>query len=140
MKFCPECGAILEDKKICECGYNVETGEVDQNIRQRKNEETKVHLGSYDVMDNITGTMFVDEIPKNFAPNTGIMSITAQIKMNVSNYIMGMQNLDIENKLYELYKSSNLTKDSFNNYLRSVLELKTEEHIKNVISKIESEE
>ena len=32
MKFCPECRAILEDKKICECGYNVETGKIDQTI------------------------------------------------------------------------------------------------------------
>ncbi len=31
MKFCPECGGILNGKKICDCGYNTETG-----IREEK--------------------------------------------------------------------------------------------------------
>lgn len=103
MKFCPECRAILEDKKICECGYNVETGKVDQTIRQKQIEENKLHLGSY---DNIPGTVFIDVLPKNIVTNNGMfgMNTLLQIRANISNYINGMQKLDIEEKLYELYK------------------------------------
>ena len=138
MKFCPECGAVLEDKKICECGYNVETGEVDQTIRQKKNEEINSHLGSY---DNIMGTVFIDEIPKEYFNNTGMLSNNpfVQIKINISNYINGMSNIDIEEKLYEIYKNSALTKEVYINALKDILELRTEEHIRNIIEKIGNE-
>ena len=28
MKFCPECGSSLENKEMCNCGYEVSTGKV----------------------------------------------------------------------------------------------------------------
>ena len=30
MKFCPNCGSILEGKIKCDCGYDTLTGEVDE--------------------------------------------------------------------------------------------------------------
>ena len=41
MKFCPECGSIIEDKKICQCGYDVEKGKVDENIRKQYEDNQK---------------------------------------------------------------------------------------------------
>ena len=41
MKFCPNCGSILEGKLKCNCGYNVETGEVDKDEYQSFKEREK---------------------------------------------------------------------------------------------------
>ena len=38
MKFCPNCGSKRDDKNICECGYNYETGE---NIIQTSSNNMK---------------------------------------------------------------------------------------------------
>ena len=38
MKFCPNCGFPLEVKKVCNCGYNIETNEVDI----KRNEEYNI--------------------------------------------------------------------------------------------------
>ena len=35
-KFCPECGSPLNDKTICECGYDVTKQEVDSKIREEQ--------------------------------------------------------------------------------------------------------
>lgn len=41
MKFCPNCGFLLEDKKICDCGYNVDTNEIDTQINYEYNKKIK---------------------------------------------------------------------------------------------------
>ena len=41
MKFCPECGAVIADKDICDCGYNKITGEVDQKKREEMEKQSK---------------------------------------------------------------------------------------------------
>jgi len=42
MKFCPNCGSILEGKIKCDCGYDTLTGEVDEKTYKdvKKNEKT----------------------------------------------------------------------------------------------------
>ena len=41
MKFCPNCGFPLEGKTNCNCGYNVETWEVDKVINEDYKEKEK---------------------------------------------------------------------------------------------------
>ena len=41
MKFCPNCGYSLDNKKVCECGYNVETNEVDDKFNKMYKENEK---------------------------------------------------------------------------------------------------
>ena len=67
------------------------------------------------------------------------MNTLLQIRANISNYINGMQKLDIEEKLYELYKIYAFSKDGYIKFLNDILELKIEEHIRNVIEKLENE-
>lgn len=53
MKFCPNCGAVLNDKKKCECGYDVETGEVDEKVYEDfKNAMKANYEQSCDVLPN----------------------------------------------------------------------------------------
>ena len=40
MKFCPTCGSVRENKTICECGYNYETGE--SELKQSMNKMTEI--------------------------------------------------------------------------------------------------
>jgi len=49
MKFCPNCGAILEGKLKCDCGYDTLTGEVDENTyTDFKNKEKSLYEQSCD--------------------------------------------------------------------------------------------
>ena len=41
MKFCPNCGLPLDGKTKCECGYNVETNEVDKEMNQQYEDTIK---------------------------------------------------------------------------------------------------
>jgi len=41
MKFCPNCGFPLEGKKVCNCGYNIETNEVDTKMNEEYNKIIK---------------------------------------------------------------------------------------------------
>ncbi len=53
MKFCPNCGSVLENKTICDCGYNIKTKEVDENTYiEYKNKEKENYFRS---SDNIMG-------------------------------------------------------------------------------------
>ena len=79
MKFCPNCGYPLEGKKICNCGYNVETNEVDEKVYEKyKENEKKLYEQQCDNMinapiDMITGARLMglnpnvtdDELLKN---------------------------------------------------------------------------
>ena len=46
MKFCPTCGFPLEGKKVCNCGYNVETNGID--ISQMNEEYNKKNKDNYE--------------------------------------------------------------------------------------------
>lgn len=45
MKFCPNCGSILEGKLKCDCGYDTLTGEVDEKIYKDLYEQSCDNLG-----------------------------------------------------------------------------------------------
>ena len=49
MKFCPNCGSILEGKLKCDCGYDTLTGEVDEKVYEDfKNNEKALYEQSCD--------------------------------------------------------------------------------------------
>ena len=49
MKFCPNCGSILEEKLKCDCGYDTLTGEIDEKIyKDFKNNEKSLYEQSCD--------------------------------------------------------------------------------------------
>ena len=49
MKFCPNCGSILEGKLKCDCGYDTLTGEVDETTyNEFKNNEKSLYGQSCD--------------------------------------------------------------------------------------------
>jgi len=49
MKFCPNCGSILEGKLKCDCGYDTLTGEVDETTyNEFKNNEKSMYGQSCD--------------------------------------------------------------------------------------------
>lgn len=49
MKFCPNCGSILEGKLKCDCGYDTLTGEVDEKgYKDFKNKEKSLYEQSSD--------------------------------------------------------------------------------------------
>lgn len=51
MKFCPNCGSILEGKLRCGCGYDTLTGEVDEKTyNDFKNNEKSLYEQSCDNM------------------------------------------------------------------------------------------
>lgn len=50
MKFCPNCGLPLDGKTKCECGYNVETNEVDKEMNQQYEDTIK---GNYERQCNV---------------------------------------------------------------------------------------
>jgi len=52
-KFCPNCGNPLEGKKKCECGYDVETGEVDETLK--KTFDDKMNANYVRQCDNMMG-------------------------------------------------------------------------------------
>lgn len=54
MKFCPNCGNIIENKTICECGYNKETNDI-----EKINEEKQVDVG-YIIDNRMMGESFED--------------------------------------------------------------------------------
>lgn len=52
MKFCPNCGFPLEEKKICNCGYNVDTNEVDEKtFEQYKETEQRKNIMLNNIQD-----------------------------------------------------------------------------------------
>ena len=65
MKFCPNCGALLEGKMVCDCGYNVETGEVDDRVFEEfKEKESARYEMSCDNMSMFgTGSMGIEIAP-----------------------------------------------------------------------------
>lgn len=128
MKFCPRCGAPMENKEKCEC----------EDFVYEEKEETK--------KKNPLMPDFVDEWNH---PNQNLSEFDLhmnqiyvnklQAKENVANSIK-LETISLEDFLYTQYKGSNITKDEFVSILNEILDMKTEEHIKNVIDKISKEE
>ena len=49
MKFCPNCGSIIEGKTKCSCGYDTLTGEIDdKTYKDFKNNEKSLYEQSCD--------------------------------------------------------------------------------------------
>lgn len=56
MKFCPNCGSIIEGKLKCDCGYDTLTGEVDEKTyKEYKKNEKSLYEHSCDNM-SLMGT------------------------------------------------------------------------------------
>lgn len=63
MKSCPNCGAVLEGKLKCDCGYDTVSGEVDENINKEfKNNEASLYGLSCDNMSMMSGVNQFDSI------------------------------------------------------------------------------
>lgn len=134
MKFCPECGSILEDKKICQCGYDVEKGKVDENIRQQYEDNQKKIAQEIQVNNFIPNT-YIDEIPMSFKDD-----IFKDIYMELTYYIKDITKNNFEERLYNIYKSRGYSKEKFINKLNIILKKELDNKIKKVIEKIEKEE
>ena len=134
MKFCPECGSILEDKKICQCGYDVEKGKVDENIRQQYEDNQKKIAQEIQVNNFIPNT-YIDEIPMSFKDD-----IFKDIYMELTYYIKDITKNNFEERLYNIYISRGYSKEKFINKLNIILKNELDNKIKKVIEKIEKEE
>lgn len=134
MKFCPECGSILEDKKICQCGYDVEKGKVDENIRQQYEDNQKEFAQEIQA-NNIIPNIYIDKIPMSFKDD-----IFKDIYMELTYYIKDITKNDFEERLYNIYKSRGYSKEKFINKLNIILKKELDNKIKKVIEKIEKEE
>ncbi len=56
MKFCPECGSILDGKEKCQCGYDTLTGKIDESVyKEFKNNERPLYEQSCGKMGMMTG-------------------------------------------------------------------------------------
>lgn len=84
MKFCPNCGSVLEGKLKCNCGYYTLTGEVDEQIyKDFKDNEKSLYEQSYD--------------------NVGFMGMTNHYDMFTGAKMMGMNpNLSNEESLKQM--------------------------------------
>ena len=106
MKFCPECGSIIEGKEICECGYEVSTGMINEDIRKKHTEKQESFAQEHStVKDNI----YVDEIPKNLPPlsimNEDGLTVVKAIHQIVSDSF-GLLGGNLEENLYQLYQNN----------------------------------
>ena len=97
MKFCPNCGSILEGKLKCDCGYDTLTGEVDEKIyKDFKNNEKSLYEQSCD--------------------NLGMMDIANQNNIIGGAKMMGMNsNLSTEEVLKQMQQPI-FNKDNDNIY------------------------
>ncbi len=140
MKFCPECGSMMEGKEICECGYEVATGKVVEEIRKKHIEKQESFAKEPTTLNN---NIYVDEIPKNLPPistmnEDGVVVIQAIHQIVADSF--GLLGSNLENNLYQLFKNNNMSKETFNKVLQGILDKKIEEQIKNVMEKIEVSE
>lgn len=134
MKFCPECGSIIEDKKTCQCGYDVEKGKVDENIRKQYEDNQKKFAKEIQA-NNIIPNTYIDEIPMNFKDD-----IFKDIYMELTYYIKDITKNNFEERLYNIYISRGYSKEKFINKLNIILKKELDNKIKKVIEKIEKEE
>ena len=90
MKFCPNCGSILEEKLKCNCGYDTLTEEIDEKTYKNFiNNEKSLYEQSYDNMslmgitnqyDVVTGAKMM-----GMNPNTSTEEILNQIHQPIFN-------------------------------------------------------
>ncbi len=126
MKFCPECGSIIENKTKCECGYEVSTGKVNKEVREKKEKELSKYNPSN---DNILGNIFIDNNYKG-----GIIDFNYLI----SSFINGLNKNDIEDSIYNFYNASTISKDLIIKRLEEIRSMELDKHIDNVLKKIKN--
>ena len=97
MKFCPNCGSILEEKLKCDFGYDTLTGEIDEKIyKDFKNNEKSLY--------------------EQFCDNLGMMGIANQNDIIGGAKMMGMNsNLSNEEVLKQMQQPI-FNKDNDNIY------------------------
>lgn len=102
MKFCPNCGSPLEGKTKCNCGYNVETNEVDEKeYEEFKNREKTLYEQQ---CDNMPFGMMTKE---QYLENTKKMGIDS----NISNdEILNQRSQPIFNKENDNLKGEDLVR------------------------------
>ena len=131
---------MMEGKEICECGYEVATGKVVEEIRKKHIEKQESFAKEPTTLNN---NIYVDEIPKNLPPistmnEDGVVVIQAIHQIVADSF--GLLGSNLENNLYQLFKNNNMSKETFNKVLQGILDKKIEEQIKNVMEKIEVSE
>ena len=110
MKFCPNCGSILEGKLKCDCGYDTLTGEVDEKIyNDFKNNEKSLYEKSSDNISMMGVTNQYDIIAgaKMMGMNPGFSNEEIMNQINQPIFNKDNDNLFGE-ELSELMKNSSL--------------------------------
>lgn len=144
MKFCPECGSVIEGKEMCECGYVVATGEVDKKVREALISSHPSPFSIPDVPGIPMGNVMTDEVPKDLPPIYFVRDQSGEVVKDaiydtVRYWIgKGLSQRGIEEQLVELYQNNNMEKDEFILFLQSVLALGIEKQIKNAIEQIKN--
>ena len=116
MKFCPNCGSILEGKIKCNCGYDTSTGEIDEKTYKdfKNNEQSCDNLGMMGITnqyDIAGGTKMM-----GMNPNLSTEEILNQIKKPIFN--KDNDNIFGE-ELVKLMENSYLNDSTNNNCLKS---------------------
>jgi len=129
MKFCPECGSNIENKDMCNCGYEVSTGKVNKKVREELEKKNKSYNAT---KDNIYGDIFIDEMYKGD-------NVIFRINSIITSYINGMYKPNIEEDIYNIYKTSPQYKELIENKLEIIKKLEIDKHINNALEKIKNE-
>lgn len=112
MKFCPNCGFPLDGKKICDCGYNVVTNEVDKKTyKEYKNVVEDNYLRQCDV---VHGMMTA---PSSFGMMSNEQYIENARKMGVDSSVTDEEILANRNQTIFNKDPDNLSGDDLVNIL-----------------------
>jgi len=95
MKFCPNCGFPLNNKKKCDCGYDVVSGEVDDKIYEKYNKKIKENYERQ--CDILKFGMGINNMNETLINQQPIFNKEPDIIMG-ADYIEEMKQLDIDIK------------------------------------------
>ncbi len=121
MKFCPNCGFPIEGKSKCNCGYDVETGEVDSKVfEDYKNKEKTLYENSSDNMSMMSGRNQSDVIfgahMMGINPNLSDEELLKQLNQPIFNKendnLFGEALVDLMKNTYEDRKDSSCDNQS----------------------------
>ena len=119
MKFCPQCGAVL-DGDTCSCGYKI--GMTDEEYRELHPAEVN--------HDFVVGY-------DNMTPKFGMMDTYVNILPSLfTSYISGNKNKEFDQIFDDAINTFHISKESVIAFLNSFLELKTEEKARAYIDKL----